>query len=256
MEVKLDRRIPIEVGIEPAWVVLRDLHAVTACMPGAQITARVDDRHFKGSVKSRVGPAVMNFTGDVELLATDAVARVLELHAKGSDRSGSSASMHLRAHLEPGDTPDRSVLVGSATVTVSGKLAQFGSRLLVPVSDAILAQFGDNFRAATAAAAAPIVVTDEPTTVMRMIDRGQQPGAFVGHAAPLQRTAQAQMPAPASAPTSAATPPPAIVTPSAAAPLPASQPPSPPPPASELNLLALAWTLFRNWLARLLGRDR
>jgi hypothetical protein len=33
-------------------------------------------------------------------------------------------------------------------------LAQFGSRLLVPVSDAMLAQFADNFRAAAAIAQA------------------------------------------------------------------------------------------------------
>lgn len=247
MEVNLDRRIPIEVGIEPAWSVLRDIHAVTACMPGAQITAQVDALHFKGSVKTRVGPALMNFSGDVELLAVDEPTRTLELHAKGSDRSGSSAAMRLRAHLEPGDAPDRAVLVGAATVTVGGKLAQFGSRLLVPVSDAILAQFGDNFRAATVAAATPAVVTDEPTTVMRMVDRGQQPGAVVGDAAPLPRPASA----------SATTPAPAIQPSPAAAPSAASPPlPPSPTPARELNLLALAWTLFRNWLARLFGRGR
>ena len=47
-----------------------------------------------------------------------------------------------------------SVLVGQASIVVSGKLAQFGSRLLVPVSDAMLAQFADNFRAAAAASSA------------------------------------------------------------------------------------------------------
>jgi hypothetical protein len=41
--------------------------------------------------------------------------------------------------------------VGQATVVVSGKLAQFGSRLLVPVSDAMLTQFAGNFRNAAAA---------------------------------------------------------------------------------------------------------
>ena len=65
--------------------------------------------------------------------------------------------MNLAAHVEAGDTPGSCTLVGVATIVVSGKLAQFGSRLLVPVSDAMLAQFADNFR--IAAAAVPLVAS-------------------------------------------------------------------------------------------------
>lgn len=116
------------------------------------INEQLDAAHYKGTVKSKVGPAVMSFGGDVEVLGLDAAARSLQLLAKGADKSGSSAAMNLSAHLEAGAGAGQSVLVGAATVTVSGKLALFGSRLLVPVSDAILAQFADNFRAAAGAA--------------------------------------------------------------------------------------------------------
>ena len=150
MEVKLDKRYPVAAGIEQCWTVLGDVRAVAACMPGAQITEQLDDTHFKGLVKSKVGPAVMSFNGDVELQGRDQTAKSLQLLGKGADKAGSSASMQLKAHLEPGEGSG-SVLVGLATIVVSGKLAQFGSRLLVPVSDAMLAQFADNFRAAAAA---------------------------------------------------------------------------------------------------------
>ena len=59
--------------------------------------------------------------------------------------------MQPTASLEEGDAPGSVMRVGVATVSVSGKLAQFGSRLLVPVSDALLSQFADNFRAAPVA---------------------------------------------------------------------------------------------------------
>jgi uncharacterized protein len=154
MEVKLDKRYPLEVTAEQAWAVLSDVRAVAACMPGAAITEQIDDKHFKGTVKSKVGPAVMSFGGDVEVLGLDAAARTMQMLAKGADKSGSSASMNLSSRIEAGETPATSVLVGAATVVVSGKLAQFGSRLLVPVSDAMLAQFADNFRAAAALATA------------------------------------------------------------------------------------------------------
>jgi uncharacterized protein len=153
MEVKLDKRYPVQASPEQAWAVLCDIHATAACMPGAAITEQIDATHFKGSVKSKVGPAVMSFGGDIEVLSLDASRKAMTMLGKGADKAGSSASMNLAAHIEPGDTPGGCVLVGVATIIVSGKLAQFGSRLLVPVSDAMLAQFAGNF--STAAAAVP-----------------------------------------------------------------------------------------------------
>jgi uncharacterized protein len=160
MEVKLDKRYPLDVGIDQAWAVLSDIRATAVCMPGAAITEQVDATHFKGTVKSKVGPAVMSFGGDIEVLDMNVADKRLQMLGKGADKAGSSASMNLTAHLEAGETPGHSVLVGQATVIVSGKLAQFGSRLLVPVSDAMLTQFAGNFRNAAAAvpvaAAAPV----------------------------------------------------------------------------------------------------
>ncbi len=159
MEVKLDKRYPIAASAEQAWAVLGDIRATAACMPGAQITEQLDATHFKGTVKSKVGPAVMQFGGDIEVLALDAAAKSMQMLGKGADKSGSSASMNLAANVEAGETADSCTLVGVATIVVSGKLAQFGSRLLVPVSDAMLAQFANNFSVAAAAVpvAAPAV---------------------------------------------------------------------------------------------------
>jgi uncharacterized protein len=166
MEVKLDKRYPVAASIEQAWAVLSDIRQVAVCMPGAQITEQLDDKHFKGTVKSKVGPAVMSFGGDIELQGLNAAERSLQMLGKGADKAGSSASMQLSAHLEPGANATTSVLVGQATIIVSGKLAQFGSRLLVPVSDAMLAQFADNFSAAAAAVpvAAPVASSSADAT--------------------------------------------------------------------------------------------
>jgi carbon monoxide dehydrogenase subunit G len=151
MEVKIDKRYPLDVGTARAWEVLRDVKTVAGCMPGAVITEQVDATHYKGNVKVKVGPANSAFAGDIEVLALDEAAMKLQLLGKGADRGGSSASMNLTATVEAGESPGKSVLVGQAAVVVSGKFAQFGSRLMVPVSDMLLAQFVDNFRAAAAA---------------------------------------------------------------------------------------------------------
>jgi carbon monoxide dehydrogenase subunit G len=170
MEVKLEKRYPLEVDADRAWLVLRDVKATAECMPGAAITEQTDATHYNGSVKVKVGPANAAFAGVIEVLGLDEGAKKLQLLGKGADRGGSSASMDLTATVEPGDTPNTSVLVGVAAVIVNGKFAQFGGRLMVQVSDMLLAQFADNFRAAAAAlpapaanaAAAPIPVPTPP----------------------------------------------------------------------------------------------
>ncbi|MFN9279102.1 MAG: CoxG family protein [Betaproteobacteria bacterium] len=226
MEVKLDKQYPLEVSVEQAWAVLSDIRAVGSCMPGAQITEQLDDTHYKGTVKTKVGPASMQFGGEIEVLGIDVAARAMQMVGKGADRGGSSASMKLSAHIEPGATPQTSVLVGQATVTVSGKLAQFGSRLLVPVSDAMLAQFADNFRAA--AAAVPAVA-------------GAAEAAAVAPEALASPTAGAASSTVGDAP--------AAPSPVGAAPVRA-----PAAPVKELNALSLMWTVFKSWLAGLFGR--
>lgn len=230
MEVKLDKRYPVQASVEQAWAVLSDIRAVAACMPGAQITEQIDDTHYKGTVKTKIGPASMQFNGDIEVLGLDVATRSLQMLGKGADRGGSSASMKLSATVEAGETPGSAVLVGQATVTVSGKLAQFGSRLLVPVSDAMLAQFADHFR--TAAAAVPVPAA-QPSTAVAAQSATDEAGPAI---------------APATTTTIAAAPPTAAAPSPAAAPAPAASQPT------ELNALGLMWTVFKGWLAGLFGR--
>jgi carbon monoxide dehydrogenase subunit G len=214
MEVKLDKRFPLDVGIEQAWAVLSDIRATAVCMPGAAITEQIDATHYKGTVKSKVGPAVMSFGGDIEVLDMNVADKRLQMLGKGADKAGSSASMNLTAHLEAGEAPGHSVLVGQATVIVSGKLAQFGSRLLVPVSDAMLTQFAGNFRNAAAAVPVP--------------EAAPAPGAEAVAATAAAAGAAAAPRAPAAA--------------------------VPVPKQTELNALALIWTVIKGWFAGLFGK--
>ncbi len=152
MEVKLDKRYPLDVDPARAWAILGDLKAVAGCMPGAELTEQLSDTSYKGGVKVKVGPAVAQFGGQVDVLEKDDAARRMVLRGKGADKGGSSASMDLSATVEadPAD-PAHSVLHGDAAVVVNGKFAQFGGRMMVQVSDMILAQFVENFRQAALA---------------------------------------------------------------------------------------------------------
>ena len=147
MKVQLEKTFAMPGSADTAWAVLRDIDAVAACMPGAKITERIDAQHFKGTVSVKFGPASMSFRGDVEILSLDAASKTLRLVGKGTDTTGSSgASMDLTARVEAIDA-DSCNLRGTSEVSMSGKAAAFGGRMMDSVADQVLKQFASNFAA-------------------------------------------------------------------------------------------------------------
>ena len=194
MKVELEKSFPLPAPAEAAWALLQDVEAVAGCMPGARITERVDATHYKGTVTVKLGPASMAFRGEVEVKELDATARALRLAGRGMDSTGTSgATMDLHARVEAIDAASCR-LVGRSEVSVSGKAATFGGRLMQGVAEQVLQQFVANF--AQRLPAVPVGAAGD------------------GAAAPV------------------------------------------PPPQRELNGLALAWAMLRDWLRQLFGTRR
>jgi hypothetical protein len=166
MKITLERTFDLAAPADAAWALLRDVEAVAACMPGARVTERVDDRHYKGTVAMKLGPASLLFKGQVEVLALDEATRTLKLAGKGTDAGGGSgAAMDLTARVE-GVDGSTCRLLGTSEVSMSGKAAAFGSRMMNPVAEQLLAQFAVNYAArlkerqeASTAAPAPAVAS-------------------------------------------------------------------------------------------------
>ena len=153
MKVTIEKAFPIPAAPQSTWAVLSDIEAVASCMPGAKITERIDETHYKGAVTVKVGPATLSFRGEIEVARLDAAAKSLRLIAKGTDTTGSSAAtMDLMASVESADG-GASVLKGICESSVSGKASAFGGRLMNSVADQILDQFAGNFAAKVAASA-------------------------------------------------------------------------------------------------------
>ena len=222
MKVQLEKSFALDGRAAAAWVLLQDLEAVAACMPGARITERIDARRMKGTVTVKLGPASLAFRGEVEVKDVDDAARSLFLVGRGTDTTGSSgAAMDLRAHIEEAGSAACS-LVGAAEVSVSGKAAAFGARMMSAVADQVLQQFAANF-------AERLRSMPEP-----------EPEPAQAAAQPATATAPASRPAARPTPPAAAT---------AAQPAPPAEPgPAAPPAQRELNGLALLWGMLRDWV--------
>ncbi len=198
MLVKLEKTFPMPASAETSWLLLQDIVGVASCMPGAIITERVDAQHYKGTIAVKFGPANMAFRGEVEVKLIDAASRTLHLIGKGTDSTGTSgASMDLTARIEAVDASSCN-LVGISEVSMSGKAAAFGGRMMVPVADQVLKQFAANF------------------SIKVQALQANSPGS--GGAGASAGTASASGTAPA---------------------------------PSQLNALALAWAVLKDWLRSL-----
>jgi carbon monoxide dehydrogenase subunit G len=206
-------------------------------MPGAKIVERLDERRYKGTVAVKFGPANMSFRGEIEVLEVDAATRTLRLAGKGTDSTGGSgAAMDLTARLDAGEAAS-CTLVGASEVSVSGKAASFGGRMMGSVADQVLKQFAANFaaqvhalQAATAAPPAP-----QPPAPPSTGDATAAPVAGPTAGSSADRSASAATDGSAAAPTASAA---AI----------------PPPQPTQLNALALLWAIVRDWFRSLVGR--
>lgn len=162
MKVRLEKTFPVPAPADAAWTLLQDIEAVAGCMPGASIAERIDARHYKGTVAVKFGPAAMSFRGEVEVMAVDPATRTLRLVGKGTDATGGSgASMDLTARIDPNGAV-ACQLVGTSEVSMSGKAAAFGGRMMNSVADQILKQFAERFAAQAQARQAPAAVPQAP----------------------------------------------------------------------------------------------
>lgn len=145
MKVKLEKRYLIDAPVEAAWGVLRDIHTLAECMPGASITEQTDANQYKGEVSVKVGPVQSAFGGKINITQIDESGHSMALSATGKDKSGTSnASMDLTASVlatEGGGCE----LVGNSDIKVMGKMANFGARMINSVADQLIDQFLQNF---------------------------------------------------------------------------------------------------------------
>ncbi len=208
MKITIDKVYPLTARVDDAWRLLQDIEAVAGCMPGAAITERIDDTHYKGTVVVRLGPATMSFKGTIEVLALDADTRSLHMVGKGADATGSSAAtMDLTAQVRAAG--DASELAGKSEVTMSGKAAALGGRLMGPVSEQMLKQFVANFSARLAQMQ---TVEDAAADTIHSDGESNQTPTIASPVAPAN------------------------------------------PPQAELNGLAFAWAVLRDWLRGLFSR--
>lgn len=145
MGVKLENSFAIDAPIDDAWRLLVDVPRMVPCMPGAELTERLDERRFRATVRLKVGPVDMKFAGEGELHDIDATTHRAKLRAKGRDGKGRGS---FQADMQFALTPQGagSVVHVDTDLTLTGSVAQYGrgAGIVREIAGQLTGQFARN----------------------------------------------------------------------------------------------------------------
>ncbi|CAN7582841.1 SRPBCC family protein [Terrabacter sp. LjRoot27] len=135
----LTHSFTVPTSVDDAWALFMDLERVGSCFPGATVTEVTDDG-FSGTVKVKLGPIALVYSGSGSFVERDDAAHHAVIEAKGKDKRGNgTAGATVTITLSPDGDGTRADVVTDLAVT--GKPAQFGRGVMQDVSDKLLGAF-------------------------------------------------------------------------------------------------------------------
>jgi uncharacterized protein len=138
--MKLSNEFTVAAPLARTWETLLDVERVAGCLPGASIEPVGQDGMYRGSMRVKVGPVTMAYSGTVRLADVDADQHVASFDARAKETKGSgTAAAVIRNRLEPAG--DGTHVVVETDLNVTGRAAQFGRGLMEDVASKMLADF-------------------------------------------------------------------------------------------------------------------
>jgi hypothetical protein len=139
--VEVHSEFVADAAPDVVWDLLLDVERVAPCMPGAELTETIDDRNWKGRVRVRIGPVLMKFNGRVEMIERDDAAHLVRMRGEGAEESGKgNAKALISSQVQPADNGGSRVTI-TQDIEMSGKVAQFGARMIQDVATLLTKQF-------------------------------------------------------------------------------------------------------------------
>ncbi len=156
MKANLEKSFEVPQGTELVWNHLIDPEKVMDCVPGVTIDEKVGDNHYKGKVGMKFGPIGAKYDADIFYDKIDVENRKIVLTGNGVDVKG-QGNAEMKMSIDLSDGTDGGVKLDAVMdVTINGKIAQFGSRLITTVSNQLFKQFVTNFSKKLKAAEAAV----------------------------------------------------------------------------------------------------
>ncbi|MGO4383023.1 SRPBCC domain-containing protein [Specibacter sp. RAF43] len=137
--MELKHHFTVPASLQETWESFNRLEEIAPCFPGATLTSVTGDE-FTGTVKVKLGPIAMLYSGTGEFLSREEATHTVVISAAGKDKrgNGTAGATVTAVMTAAGEHTDVDV---TTDMNVTGKPAQFGRGVIQDVSDKLLAQF-------------------------------------------------------------------------------------------------------------------
>jgi carbon monoxide dehydrogenase subunit G len=163
--LELTERFVVPATVDRVWQLFDDVPEVVACMPGAQVTERVDDNTYKAQLTMAVGPIRPKFDVRATIERDDAT-RQGRIHVDAVDkRGGSRARAQIVYTVTQEESGDATAVELVQHVTLSGPLAQFGrTGVIEDINAQMTRQFAECLAEKLAVPASDSAAEGQPAT--------------------------------------------------------------------------------------------
>jgi carbon monoxide dehydrogenase subunit G len=140
--MKLEHEFQVAAPSETVWELLLDLERVAPCLPGGEVTQKIDDRSYRANVRIKLGPMQLAYRGEITIAEADEAARRTVLEAKANEARGQgTARATITTVLTPQDDGTRAAVTTDLQLT--GRVAQMGRGIVEDVSNRLMGKFAE-----------------------------------------------------------------------------------------------------------------
>jgi len=152
--MRIEQLVSVQRPVDEVWRLLKDVPAVVACIPGAELGEQLSDGTYRGAFRVKVGALTARIEGEGRLQFDDA-QRSGSIEGKGVDRRGGSrAAATMSFNVK--EAPAGALIAVAAELTLAGPLSQIGrTGLIEDVAKRLTEDFSAALTARLATAAQP-----------------------------------------------------------------------------------------------------
>jgi uncharacterized protein len=141
--MKIANSFEVPLPPQQAWRVLLDIERVARCVPGVELTEKVDAETYRGKIGVRLGPVALSFAGTARFIEIDEAARRVKVKASGTEGKGRGGAEAL-AEFRLTEAASGVTRVDIDTdLTLNGAVAQYGrgTAMIASVAQQLVDQF-------------------------------------------------------------------------------------------------------------------
>jgi carbon-monoxide dehydrogenase small subunit len=166
----MDRRFAVAFPRDRVWAFFSDLRRVSACLPGASITAAPDGSHVEGRIRVKIGPMTADLRGAGEVVQDISTYSGRILGSGRDSKSNSAVRARISYRLLPIDDGRSTQVEVNVGYALSGLLAQFSrSDLVAEIANGLIDAFTKNLESALAGGAAGIGAAAPELNAWRLV---------------------------------------------------------------------------------------